>query len=919
MQTKVKRKKVANLTGRGSKSLSFTAFEKELALETFVEIQLRGRRVGAALLQKGSKKFRFVFGFECLGLHDNRSDRQVEQSVFSVRQGLREMKGTATFHMESFSDDSQRQQYLDKLIANATSPEAQVILCSDKKRVQELTQEGVRQVKRLTIYVDETIDLDTAAVGEGDFAEKAIAQVAALWESTRKSAIGNDANHLKYRDLIESAFNNGYLRWEQILSVRMGLEVKPLSKEELWQRLYQRFNNQPAPEIPQYVVCNNRGLREVVNSSLHPRSALIQGELGQSRVPVADHQWMRVKDKYVGVLAFTERPEVFADMRAQLSYLWKMICRPQVSDVEVITQVRSSSIKAMREKMQDVIKTSRRKSDLATDQSSVDVSADIKYKKGLEAQYQLYEGAVPLTTATVVLVHRNRQSQIDDACNLISGCFPLPARLVREKDVAWIYWLQTLPIVWDRLLDKPYRRTIPYLTDAAPGLIPLTLTRQIDSQGFELIADAGGSPIFIDYINQHRNIALFGTTRSGKSVAASGMLTPFLAAGYPVVALDYPKSDGSSTFTDYADFFGEKAAYFDIGKESSNLMEIPNLKGLSPEMRKERFDDYLSFLESSLLMLVQSTDQSINQMARAILGKALKGFFEDSQIKARYDRALENGFGSQSWQEMPTLIDLAAFYSAEYLEFSDDTSTALRNAREHIAIQIEYWINSKIGKAIARPSSFPIDAQLLVFALRNLSNNDEAAVLALSAYAAALRSAYSAPKSIFFIDESPILFEYESIAKLIGRIAANGAKQGIRLFLSAQDPNTIFESPAGPKIMQNMSVSMTGRIKETAVPSFVKYLRYSEEVISRNASKAFFPQRSGLYSNWLVEADGMVSHCRYYPSEVQLAIVANNMEEQQARNRVLKRFPGKKLEGYVEFSKAYARTVRNGDDMESIR
>ena len=53
--------------------------------------------------------------------------------------------------------------------------------------------------------------------------------------------------------------------------------------------------------------------------------------------------------------------------------------------------------------MQDVIKTSRRKSDLASEQSSVDVSADIKYKKGLEAQYQLYEGAVPVTTATVVL------------------------------------------------------------------------------------------------------------------------------------------------------------------------------------------------------------------------------------------------------------------------------------------------------------------------------------------------------------------------------------------------------------------------------------------------------------------------------------------------------------------------------------
>ena len=112
---------------------------------------------------------------------------------------------------------------------------------------------------------------------------------------------------------------------------------------------------------------------------------------------------------------------------------------------------------------------------------------------------------------------------------------------------------------------------------------------------------------------------------------------------------------------------------------------------------------------------------------------------------------------------------------------------------------------------------------------------------------------------------------------------------------------------------------MTGRIKETAVPSFVKYLRYDEAVISRNASKSFFPQRSGLYSNWLVDADGMLSHCRYYPSEVQLAIVANNMEEQAARSRVLKRFTGQKLRGYIEFSRQYAKTIRNGKSMEDIK
>ena len=919
MITKVKSKKIRKPTSKGAESVSVSAFEQELSLETFVEINLKGRKVGCAMLQKGKKNFRFVFAFGCNGIHDNLNDVQVERAVTAQREGLKEMEGAITFHMECFSDDSNRQTYLDSLIDNCESIELAALLCSEKKRSSELSQEGTRQIKRLTLYVDYTVDINTAEISDGDWSEKAIARVAALWRSTKKSANGDDVGEQKYRALIESAFNNGYLRWEQILANRMGLEVTPLTKEDLWKRLYGRFNRYDAPEIPQFITCDRKGLTETINSGLHPRSALIQGELGQSRVPVADYEWVKVRDKYVGVLAFTERPEAFANMRAQLLYLWRMVCRPQVQNIEIVTEVRSSSLRVMREKMQDVIKTSKRKADLAEEQRSVDVSSDINLKKGMEAQYQMYEGSVPLTTATVVLVHRDHPSQIDDAANLIASCFPLPARIIREKDVAWYYWLQTLPIVWDGLLEKPYRRTVPYLTESAPAVIPLTMTRQLDKRGFELIADNGGTPIMIDYINEHKNISFFGTTRSGKSVAASGALTPFLAAGYPVVALDYPKSDGTSTFTDYARFLGKRAAYFDIGKESSNIMEIPDLRGLSLEDKAERFDDYRSFLESSLLMLVKSNDENINQMARALIGKALKGFFDDDSINRRYEAALTAGFGSQEWQDMPTLIDLAPFYSGEFLEFDENTSTALGNAREHISIQLEYWINSKIGRAIARPSSFPIDAQLLVFALRNLSNDDEAAVLALSAYAAALRSAYRAPKSIFFIDESPILFEYDSIAKLIGRIAANGAKQGIRLFLSAQDPNTICESPAGPKIMQNMAVFMTGRIKETAVPSFVKYLRYSEEVISRNASKSFFPQRTGLYSNWLVDAGGSLTHCRFYPSELQLAIVANNMEEQQARARVLSRCKGRKIEGYIEFSRLYASAIRNSQTMESIQ
>jgi hypothetical protein len=158
-----------------------------------------------------------------------------------------------------------------------------------------------------------------------------------------------------------------------------------------------------------------------------------------------------------------------------------------------------------------------------------------------------------------------------------------------------------------------------------------------------------------------------------------------------------------------------------------------------------------------------------------------------------------------------------------------------------IKLQLEFWLNSRVGRAISEPSTFRTDAPLLVFALRNLTEDDDAAILALSAYSAALRRALSSPESIFFIDESPILFEFDQISELVARLCANGAKAGVRVILSAQDVDTIAKSPSASKILQNLSTRLVGRIQPNAVASFVKYLNYDESIIARNATASFFP------------------------------------------------------------------------------
>ncbi|HEY9708799.1 MAG TPA: hypothetical protein V6D48_11405, partial [Oculatellaceae cyanobacterium] len=216
---------------------------------------------------------------------------------------------------------------------------------------------------------------------------------------------------------------------------------------------------------------------------------------------------------------------------------------------------------------------------------------------------------------------------------------------------------------------------------------------------------------------------------------------------------------------------------------------------------------------------------------------------------------------------------------------------------------------SRIGKAISQPSTFRSDARLLVFALRNLSNDEDAAILSLSAYSAALRRALAAPASVFFIDESPILFEYDSIAALVGRLCANGAKAGIRVILSAQDPDTIARSPSGAKIFQNLTTRLIGRIQPTAVDSFVEILKYPPEIISRNATESFFPRKEGVYSQWLLDDNGIFTHTRFYPSYPLLAAVANNPDEQAARSAVFARHSNK-LMAMSEFSRELIAKIR---------
>ncbi|MBW4512177.1 MAG: hypothetical protein KME64_37640 [Scytonematopsis contorta HA4267-MV1] len=896
---------------------NLTPFEDITHLAAIANISLGGRKdIGALILQK-KEDIQIKFCFEVQGIHPSLPEEQILPIFENIEGGLKELaeRETLTIHLGSFTDDKWRQDELKKVEEKCDLEQLTLLIRSERLRARELTKSGTRKNKFLRFWCTYTV-LASEDSRSNDPIEKAIKQVQTTWLNFSGQIHGKRQERIE--TILRDSFTSGFQRWEQLFSNSMGLSVKTVSSKEIWSILWNQFNKSEPPQITNPLILDDTKLKEEQTSDFHIRHLILENE---KSVPFLDRSWVKHQDKYIAVLQFSEKPQGWIDEYDQLRYLWEIISKEKISDTEIFCQLTKANQGLAKTALQRITKQSITSSAMSADKGSIDVKANMNIEEAVKAQETLLKGAIPIHTAVVFCVYRDNRQKLSEACQYLSSCFLRPAVVDREMEYAWKTWMQTLPIVWENLLTKPLNRRLPYFSSEVPGLMPLVRTATGDKSGFELIAEEGGTPVHLDLYNQHKNLAVFGTTRAGKSVLVAGLLTPALAQGIPVIALDYPKPDGTSTFTDYTKFMGEEGAYFDISKESNNLFELPDLRGYEPEIIKERMTDFKEFLKTTLMTMVLGTNPvgvspTIISNIESIITIAIETFFNDDDIKLRYKLALENGVGTNEWNDIPTLKDFYNMCSPGFIKLDSITNNSkeILDALDQIRLRLKFWLNSRVGQSIANPSSFRTDARLLVFALRSLGSEADAAVLALSAYSAALRRALSSSASIFFLDEAPILFSFESIAELIGRLCANGAKAGIRVILSAQEPESIFQSKSAPKIFANLTTRLIGRIQTSAVDPFVNRFKYPYEIISRNSTEAFFPKRESIYSQWLLDDNGKLTFCRYYPAYCLLAAVANNPNEQELRTLYLNKYKHNLMLGMVKFSEAYVEMIR-GDNM----
>jgi hypothetical protein len=883
-------KKVPKQTVRNGQNAKevLTPFQRDVNFISFIKFTVEGKEVGAYLSQKKEGTYKLVFGFDCAGVNPTVTEVALEDIFTRIEGGLKDIpeKETLTFHLQSFAEDIDRQLELNDLIEKVKANEdpnrahsklLQGLIFSEKERIQALRIEGMRKPKVLRLYCSYTYE---PTEGESDVVEKIINNILKFF---RKN-VTKEHDKRRYEELcryLATGYVEGYKQWERILSSKMGLNVKPLTADGLWEDLWKRFNKTPCIKLPAYIKYDGHETTEYNSSQLSTISLLLSDE---SAVPVASRNYIHCREKFQAVLKLDDKPAGWRDEMEQIRWIWEILANPEITDTECIVQLQKGNQLLMQQKLAILTKQSISKADdAANNRGTVNVKATGDAKRAIEAQEQLYDGGIPIKMSTTFIIHRDEAQELEDACRNLAGKVLRPALITREINFPWIPWLQTFTgLVWDKLYATPYDLRFNCLTSEAPGFIPIVKPSSPDPTGFELIAAEGNQPIFLDIFSTVKHVGAFATTRAGKSVLVSGMLNMALAHGMPISILDFPRADGTGTFSEYVPLLG--GAYFNTATECLNLFELPNLGKFDQETQDQRMNDFRDNLLEILQTIVlgsKSTGEGLEEV-RSILSLAMEAFFNETQIQRRYKNANVDGFGSAAWDKMPTLKDFLSFCTLGRIEMQNPTPSLLK-AIERIGLRLNAFIATKTGKALSAPSTFQSNAQLFAVALASLSNQEDALIIAMATNLVILRRSLGFTRSLIFIDEAPILFAFEAIAEQIGKYFANGAKSGIGVIISAQEPMSIAQSKHSAKVFGNLAIKLIGRIEESAVDNFVSILKVPREMVVRCSGESFFPKKEGFYSQWLLFDGQNYTPCRYYPGFLGLAAVANNPWETAIR------------------------------------
>lgn len=880
---------------RGKKSEQYKAFENALDLVTLAHIKIGSQNFSCFILgncRGDLSNIAIKFVFRLRGLNPlQKSEDKFEKYCQNLEDYFKSINSTVTFDFSSFAykDSPESQKPLPEV-----SKEVEFLYHDNYIRKTELNQ--AKQRKSTACYVTVTFKLDSAEKPR-DWLDKFLSFLGQLWLGGIAVKRKGNSYQKELTKILYLAHN--FALRHKLLLQEAKLKPKSLDTEELVSYLTRNVGNPQAITLKtRILVLDEEGLgSEPLTTNYKNNEAdklHLVTQLTGDKAPVAERNFVYLPalNKFVAVMVLEDKPKGFLGHKHQIQYWWNILSRQGIYDIRLITEITPANaiLASLTLEKETYRATATQKH--AGEQGRYAVNSEVREEEALDARRRLATGDIPLHTAVILLIYRNTPQELNTSCRQIKGLIRFPAKMVREQEYAWLLWLQSTGLKKQQLLYYPFDRRLLFFSSELAGICNLTQVAKADNRGLELIAHQGANPVYIDF-SRPKNIMVLGTTGSGKSLLLASFILECVSLGIPFILLDLPNPDGTGSFKELVLFLG--GVYFDISRESNNILQLPNLDSITDEdTRQERELDYIEDVKTVITQLVlgshtDSLDSFLTQTIQSLIPQGLEAFYEDPAIKQRFHKAQVNGLGSSQWADTPTLRDLIPFYSPEYLDAGKGKTNT--EALDYIRLRLQYWLSSPLGRAIGRPSTIESTNFLIAFALTNLNSPEDAAVVSLSAYLASKRQVLSYANSAFFMDEASVLLRFVFLSLLMGKLCATARKQGCRVILAGQDIESIAESAAGVQIVKNTPCKLIGRIESAAGASFTQHLGIPLSIIEENES--FQPDKAQFYTRWLLSYKTNFTHCRYYPSFTILALTGNGREEAQIREQFKTRYPDK--------------------------
>ncbi|NER01309.1 MAG: hypothetical protein F6K17_01030 [Okeania sp. SIO3C4] len=935
------KEKVAVTSVDGKKTTTYRPFQLESNLHVPLRVSIGGQSFGCWLLNEDGDKWSAVIPFRLQGLHPQLHTEEIVEYSEAIAEAFKEFPSDEkiTFHMGCFRNKVPRKKELERLAHTALQNEMlpiSVLVNNEKIRIDELDEIGNRKFWEVWVFCTWTGNKNYRE--KDGFTDKILRSVAQKLGKTTRTFMGTQGEWEEnlYCQLAKDIYENGYLPWRLLLETKVGLSLENPADDELWHWLWYRFNGRctVAPEIPQIIKVSETGQglqRQIItNTQKDTLSVALSGFDGKTSCPQhnGSREYIYLNHTIGATLTMEEAPTGWRDRRSQLRWQFDCLAASFVYDTEVWLEMEPGSKAAMRYNLEKIAKQAEASNQHTVEQGGgLDVGSVVREEESFEAQRKLVTGATPMMCAPLYVIYRDTEAQLDKACALMCRSFGT-ASVIRETNIAWRLWVETLPINRLKLLCQTSlfsNRRIILDTDTVAGLLPLTCYRPFHKggRGVEFITDKGGQPIYVDLFRKTERAIITATSGGGKSVLGFRFIVDALAQGIPVVGMDI-STGGDSTFATACRMLGDKAAFFNMANQSYNLVEPPDLRGMDRKVVAERLNRWKQFLQQALVGIAMGSihDPKLQERVNALVVKMIQVFTTNPQIIDRYNFAFEQGFHSNAWQNIPTLHDLLNFCSKEKLglkSFEEIDRLAINQIVNQISAKLD---DPEIGQAIGRPSTIPPDPMVKIFALSGLNNDSNAQIMSLLAAMACVTNGLSHPRSLFVGDELSVLLSKPGFAEMVGTIWATGRKDGISGLLILQDVNAIAACSAASKIFQNTSIEMVGKTTAAAASAYVKYCEYDPDTIRVNATEAFYPDASEYFTKWLLKVgDRYWSPLRYYPGAMILAAVANSEDEKAARQRFISQYPQSQvgiLKGTRDFAAAYIKVLRGGTSIKEI-